>query len=119
MWEVKTDMRKGAKKLLLLLAGGLAIGCGMLVFLGVFESALPKAVCNLLEAPAKAMGWVWHQLGLPPRTEAAFAMPIVFVFAQWFVVGLLLAWWRYRIQERRTKSLPGGRKRDPEQPRIR
>ncbi len=82
-----------------MLKWGLLVGLGMTAFFMVFAAALPDPVNYCLNGPAVGLAWLWHELGLPPRTEAAFAMPLIFAFAQWFVIGAALGFWRTQRQQ--------------------
>jgi hypothetical protein len=75
---------------------GVFVGVGMMAFFMVFETAMPIPVVYCLNGPAVGLAWIWHAVGLPPQSEAAFAMPLVFGFAQWFALGALLGLWRCR-----------------------
>ena len=80
----------------LMLGWGVFVGVGMTAFFMVFEGAIPIPIEYCLNGPGVGLAWLWHAAGLPPQSEAAFAMPLVFGFAQWFVTGALLGLWRYR-----------------------
>jgi len=77
-----------------MLGWGLLVGLGMTAFFMVFAAAIPEPVNYCRNGPAVGLAWLWHEVGLPPRGEAAFAMPLVFGFVQWFVVGAAVASWR-------------------------
>jgi hypothetical protein len=73
---------KSYKTILWMLGSGLFFGCLMFLFFMFFETAIPQVVSGCLNAPAIGLAWLWHKLGLPPHSEAAFAMPLVFGFVQ-------------------------------------
>jgi hypothetical protein len=81
------------------LGWGLLVGVGMTAFFMIFAAAIPDPVNYCLNGPAVGLAWLWHAAGLPPQSEAAFAMPLVFGFAQWFVTGALLGLWRCRRRQ--------------------
>ena len=84
----------------------------MTAFFMIFEAAMPIAVVYCLNGAAVGLAWLWHAAGLPPHSEAAFAMPLVFGFAQWFAVGALVGLWRHRrgrkLQEPEPAAPPNG-----------
>jgi hypothetical protein len=84
-----------------MLAGGLIFGCSMVALFSFFPALLPKVLDDCLNAPAVGLRWLWKELELPPRGEAALAMTVVFGFVQWFLLGSLLGLWRYRRLRRR------------------
>lgn len=84
-----------------MLGSGLLFGFLMVVFFSVFAIALPKIVDDCLNAPAIGSAWLWHQVGLPPQGEASFALPLVFGFIQWFIIGALIGLWRCRKLQRK------------------
>jgi hypothetical protein len=88
-----------------MLGWGVLVGVGVTVFFMIFGAAIPDAVNYCVNGPAVGLAWLWHELGLPPQSEAAFAMPLVFGFLQWFVIGALLGLWRCR--RRRKEAEPG------------
>ena len=68
---------------------------------------MPIAVVCCLNGPAVGLAWLWHAAGLPPHSEAAFAMPLVFGFAQWFAAGALVGLWRHRRGGKPREAEPG------------
>lgn len=92
-----------------MLGYGLLFGVLMVVFFSVFAIALPKIIDDCLNAPAMGLTWLWHEAGLPPQGEAAFAMPLVFGFVQWFIVGAFIGLWRCRKLQRRSAPPPTGK----------
>ena len=87
-----------------ILGWGVMLGCVMVVFFCLFEPALPTILDESLNAPAMGLAWLWHESGLPPQGEAAFAMPVIFGFAQWFIVGASIGLWRCRRLQRKHDS---------------
>ena len=100
-WE-GTDMEgRRPRTIRWMLGYGVLFGILMVVFFSVFAIALPKIVDDCLNAPAIGLAWLWHEAGLPPQGEAAFAMPLVFGFIQWFIIGALIGLWRCRKLQRK------------------
>ncbi len=93
-----------------MLRWGSIVGIGMTVFFIVFAGAIPITVEYCLNGPAVGLAWLWHAVGLPPHTEAAFAMPLVFGFVQWFVVGAVVGLWRFRREPNPPRARPQGTK---------
>lgn len=89
-----------------MLKGGLLFGSLIFVLIILLQITLPfPALGRYLEAPANGLAWLWHESGLPPRGEAGFLLPTVFMLLQCFVIGALIGLWRYR-KLRRTQSAP-------------
>jgi ribose/xylose/arabinose/galactoside ABC-type transport system permease subunit len=83
-----------------MLGWGLFIAIAMMAFFMFFEGAIPLSIAYCLNAPAVGFAWLWQSLNLPPHSEAAFAMPLVFGFAQWFLIGALFGLWRNRKRQK-------------------
>jgi hypothetical protein len=54
---------------------------------------MPQKLGEFLNAPVWTLDRIWRELNLPPRHEAAFVLPALFFFLQWFLVGALIGLW--------------------------
>ncbi|MCL5098993.1 MAG: hypothetical protein M1608_15955 [Candidatus Omnitrophica bacterium] len=96
---------------------GLITGLFMVAFFCLFAPALPIIIDNFLNAPAIGLAWWWYEVGLPPQGEAALAMPLVFGFIQWFIIGALFGLWRCR-KVHRSYAQGASKKADSEIKRL-
>jgi hypothetical protein len=72
----------------------------MVVFFSFFAPDLPMWVDDALNAPAMLLDSLAQAIGVVTKGDSTSAMPLVFGFIQWFVVGSLIGFYRWRRAQR-------------------
>jgi len=72
---------------------GFVWGLVMLIAVMNMETKLESMSSKIVYAihyPAWGAYTAWRSMGMTPHSEAAFALPLIFVILQWMFIGLLL-----------------------------
>jgi hypothetical protein len=89
--SVRRHMR--GKRIVSILGSAVAGAIAGLLFGILLTVVLQHSAPTLLDVlgmPATLAFELWHAMGLPPQTEAAFAGPFFAFFIQWILLGLII-----------------------------